>query len=141
MATVTVQRTFAAPVGDVFDWLSTASNYTAAPGVLRARLVRPGAGAPYGRGAIREVISVLARFREEITAYDPPHEFRYIIRAAVPPVRHEGGSVVCREAPGGTEVTWTSTYTLAVPGADRIIAPVVRTAFAAILRAADKQLR
>ena len=142
MQTVTVQRTIAAPIEDVFDWLSDSSNYTASPLVLSERVARPGQGARYGRGAIREITTVLAFFREEITAYDRPHEFRYLIRKALPPLRHHGGRIALREAPAGTEVTWTSTFALPVPVAgsvlERLVAPVVALAFGSLLDTAAR---
>ena len=51
MQTVTVERVVAAPVAEVFEWLSDASNYTRSPLVL-ARLAQPGEDAPYGLGAV-----------------------------------------------------------------------------------------
>jgi hypothetical protein len=55
METVTVECDVSAPIAEVFDWLSDASNYTQLPFVFHERLVRPGEDAPYGLGAVREI--------------------------------------------------------------------------------------
>jgi hypothetical protein len=53
--TVSVERVVAAPLADVFDCLSAASNYTRSPFVLHERLVRRGEDAAYGCGAVRQL--------------------------------------------------------------------------------------
>ncbi|WP_433623868.1 SRPBCC family protein [Nocardia sp. CA-120079] len=42
MRTVTVRRTIAAPIEQVFDWITDAANYRQVPGVLRAEVTRVG---------------------------------------------------------------------------------------------------
>src|SRR5918999_345161 len=84
--TVSVERVVAAPLGDVFEWLSDASNYTRSRFVLHERLVRPGDDAAYGIGAVRQLTWAFGWFRERITAYRPPHEFRYLVERSVPPL-------------------------------------------------------
>ncbi|MEV0697871.1 hypothetical protein AB0I53_08120 [Saccharopolyspora sp. NPDC050389] len=65
METVTVQRTIPAPADAVFEWISTAHNYTRARLVLRERLTEPGEDAPYGRNAVRTLTWAVGRFRAE----------------------------------------------------------------------------
>jgi hypothetical protein len=84
MLTVSVERVVAAPVGDVFEWLSDASNYTRSRFVLRERLVRRGEDAAYGLGAVRQLTWLFGWFRERITAYRPPHEFHYLVERSLP---------------------------------------------------------
>lgn len=79
METVTVRRVIAAPITEVFDWCATTTHYTRTPFVLRARLARPGAGAPYGVGAVRLHTWLIGSFRERITTYHPPHAFDYAV--------------------------------------------------------------
>jgi hypothetical protein len=105
--TVSVERVVTAPLADVFDWLSASSNYTRSRFVLHERLVRRGEDAAYGCGAVRQLTWVFGWFRERITAYRPPHEFRYLVERSLPPLRHEGGRVTFTEVPGGTRVHWT----------------------------------
>jgi hypothetical protein len=144
MITLTVERTIAAEPAAVFDWLVDSSNYTAAPLVLRERRTRDGQGAPYGAGAVREVTAIGAWFREEITAYDRPHEFRYLILKSVPRFVHEGGSVRVEAVSGGAHVVWTTRFGIrpASGGAPlaRLLAPLLRWSFGTLLRAADRSL-
>ncbi|UGT61694.1 SRPBCC family protein [Nocardia asteroides] len=135
-----------APVERVFDWLADAGNYPRSPVVLRARLVRPGAQAPYGEGAVRVLVWVIGWFRERVTAYRPPHEFEYLVERSFPPARHEGGRLTCTAVPGGTAVVWTTTAEIRVPfGAGvltRVVAkPVIAFVFGRVLAAADRALR
>ncbi|WP_328622568.1 hypothetical protein [Streptomyces sp. NBC_00354] len=53
METMTVERVIAAPIEEVFGWLTTTTHYTKSPLILHCRLTRHGEGAPYGVGAIR----------------------------------------------------------------------------------------
>ncbi|MGH3562630.1 MAG: SRPBCC family protein, partial [Mycobacterium sp.] len=89
MVELHVERTIAASPERVFDWLADPASLTAAPPVLRARWVKgpPGPGV----GALRRVIGVGTWFREEITSYDRPRSYSYLIVRSFPPFNHEGG--------------------------------------------------
>lgn len=145
MQTVTVERVVAAPVAEVFDWLSDTGNYTRSRLVLRQRLARPGESAPYGLGAVRELTWLFGWFRERITAYDPPHEFHYRVERGVPPVRHEDGLMRFTEVPDGTRVQWTTTVQMRSPVAAEALTRVVGRrvigyGFSKILDAANSAL-
>ncbi|KAA9166540.1 SRPBCC family protein [Amycolatopsis acidicola] len=144
METVTVRRTIAAPIDEVFEWCATTTNYTRTPLVLRAKLAKHGDGAPYGVGAIRLHTWVIGWFSERITAYHPPYGFDYHVDRSIPPARHELGRMTFAETPGGTEVVWTSTMQVRLPfGAaiTRAVAkPVLGYVFGKILDAADTAL-
>ncbi|SHW57979.1 Polyketide cyclase / dehydrase and lipid transport [Mycobacteroides abscessus subsp. abscessus] len=94
METIEVRRSIAAPIADVFDWISNAGNYTDSPLFLAAKLIRSGSAAAYGAGAIRRFTFPFAVVHEEITRFDPPYSFSYRVVKCMPPVRHEGGAVV-----------------------------------------------
>ncbi|HWC80610.1 MAG TPA: SRPBCC family protein [Pseudonocardiaceae bacterium] len=104
LETVTAQRVIAAPIDEVFDWCATTTNYTRSSLVLRARLARHGQGAPYGIGAVRLHTWLIGWFRERITAYQPPHEFAYVVERSFPPARHELGRMTFTEVRGGTQI-------------------------------------
>ncbi|MEU7168218.1 SRPBCC family protein [Streptomyces morookaense] len=144
METVTVRRVIAAPIADVFDWCTVSTNYTRTPFVLRARLARPGAGAPYGVGAVRLHTWLIGWFRERITAYHPPYDFDYVVDRSFPPARHEFGRMTFTEVAEGTLVVWTTTSEVRLPfGAaiTRVLAkPVISHVFGTILDAADREL-
>ncbi|MDH6126019.1 SRPBCC family protein [Kitasatospora sp. GP82] len=144
METLTVRRVIAAPIADVFDWCATTTNYTCSPFILRARLARPGSGAPYGVGAVRLHTWAIGWFRERITAYNPPYDFDYTVERSFPPARHELGRMTFAEVAGGTEVVWTTTFQVRFPfGATitRVLAkPVIAHVFGNILDAAGTAL-
>lgn len=77
-----VERTILASPERVFAWMAAPASLTAAPMVLRAAWT-PASPAP-GVGAVREVLTTGTWFREEITAYDPPHSFSYRIIPSFP---------------------------------------------------------
>jgi uncharacterized protein YndB with AHSA1/START domain len=109
MVDVHVDRTIAASPDRVFGWLADPANLTAAPLVLRARWAKGSPAA--GVGAARKVTGTGMWFREEITAYDPPRTYSYLIVRAFPPFDHDGGTLTFAPSDGGTYVAWTSTYT------------------------------
>lgn len=145
METVEVRRVIAAPISAVFDWLSDAHNYTAAPFFLSAKLIRPGDGTAFGPGAVRRLTFPGGLVREEITEFDRPFSFRYRVVKSVPPVRHDGGAVLLSEKGIGTEVRWTSTAELRLPvfaaAITRMVFPALfGRAFAQVLDAAEREL-
>ncbi len=115
MESITVERTVAAPIEQVFDWFATTTNYQRTIWVLRARLARPGRTAPYGVDAVRIHTWLIGWFRERITRYDAPFSFDYVVDRSFPPSRHEFGGMIFTEVPGGTHVEWKSTFELRIP--------------------------
>ncbi|MGK5545116.1 SRPBCC family protein [Streptomyces sp. URMC 127] len=145
METVVVERTIDAPVDEVFAWLTTTTNYTASPLVVRCRLTRRGEGAPYGTGAVRSHLWVVGWFRERITRYEPPYATEYVVDRSLPPSRHELGRMTFTETDGGTLVRWTTRAEVRVPvlGAfltRLLMRPVLTRTFGNILAAADTAL-
>ena len=117
MVQIHVERTIAAPPEQVFSWLAEPVNLAAAPLLLRAAWVK-GVSEP-GVGAVREAVATGMWFREEITAYDPPRSYSYLIVSSVPAFDHEGGTLTFTPAPGGTHVDWDSRYTHPLRGGGR----------------------
>jgi uncharacterized protein YndB with AHSA1/START domain len=145
MRTVTVERTIAAPVEEVFATLTDHAGYARLHPLIRSStLLREGLRERNGTGALREINAQFIVFREEILAFERPHRMDYIIRSSRPPIHHEGGSMRFETTPSGTKVTWTSTFAIG-PRALRAIlessaAPVTAAVFAALLAAVDKRL-
>ncbi|MFD9903210.1 SRPBCC family protein [Streptomyces sp. NPDC059063] len=145
METVTVERTIDAPIEDVFAWLTTTTNYTRSPLVLRCRLTRRGDGAPYGVGAVRSHLWLIGWLRERITRYDAPYATEYVVERSLPPSRHELGRMTFTEVDGGTRVCWTTRAEMRMPLLGpvltrRLVRPMITRSFASILAAADAAL-
>ncbi|MFI9045949.1 SRPBCC family protein [Streptomyces sp. NPDC053427] len=145
METMTVERVIAAPIADVFAWLTTTTNYTRSPLVVRCRLARHGETAPYGVGAVRNHLWLIGWFRERITLYDPPYATEYVVDRSLPPSRHELGRMTFTAVDGGTQVRWITRAEIPVPlvGAvltRRLARPIITRTFRNILDAADAAL-
>ncbi len=143
MVEIHVERTIAAPVEQVFDWLADPAHLAAAPLALRARYAKDSTGP--GAGAVREVIGVGTWFREEITAYDRPRSYSYLIVRSFPPFNHEGGTLTFTASGDGTHVDWLSHYTHPARAGGKLMEAVsyrlLRSSFSAILDACAKALQ
>lgn len=144
MRTIVVRRTLRAPIERVFDILSDHAGYAAFPGVRSAALIRRGPDdEPNGLGAVREIDTGLAWFREEVTAFQRPTRMEYVITEARPSVRHRGGVITLTADEGATRVEWTSTFAVELPVASelatRLAARAMTRAFETVLSAAEKR--
>ncbi|MFC9239822.1 SRPBCC family protein [Streptomyces decoyicus] len=145
METMTVERTVDAPIDEVFAWLTTTTNYSRSPLVLRCRLTRRGEAAPYGVGAVRSHLWLIGWLRERIIRYDPPYATEYVVDRSLPPSRHELGRMTFTEAGGGTLVNWTTRAEMRAPliGAfltRHLVRPMITRSFHSILDAANAAL-
>lgn len=108
MVELHVERTIAASPERVFDWLADPANLAVVPIVLKAGYAKGSAGP--GAGAVREVTAVGTWFREEITAYDAPRSYSYLIIRSFPAFDHDGGTLTLTPSGDGTHVEWTTSY-------------------------------
>lgn len=142
MVCIHVERTIAAPPEHVFAWLSDPANLRAALLMLKAGW-RTAATGP-AVGAVREATAVGIWVREEITAYDPPRSYSYLILRAVPPINHQGGTLTFTPVPAGTHVAWESTYThpgwIGGRAAEALSSRALRQGFVEILAGCAEQL-
>ncbi len=142
MVQIHLERTIAAPVERVFDWLADPANLAAAPLALKAGYAKDSPG--HGAGALREVAGVGMWFREEITAYDRPHSYTYLIIRSFPPFNHDGGTLTFTAAGDGTHVDWLTNYTHPAWAGGKLLEAIsyrlLRSSFAAILDACAKAL-
>jgi uncharacterized protein YndB with AHSA1/START domain len=142
MVEIHLERTIAAPTEQVFDWLADPPNLAAAPLVLRARYAKDSPGP--GAGAVREVTGVGTWFREEITAYDRPRSYSYLIVRSFPPFNHEGGTLTFTACGDGTRADWLSNYTHPARAGGKLLEAVsyrlLRSSFRAILDACARAL-
>jgi uncharacterized protein YndB with AHSA1/START domain len=110
MVHLRVEKTIYAPPEKVFAWLADPVNLKSAPLTVTADWAKD-SPAPAGLGAIRTGFAIGLWFREEITAYDPPHSYSYLIVKSVPAFDHETGTLTFTPDGDGTHVDWVSTYT------------------------------
>ncbi|MCU1647088.1 MAG: hypothetical protein JWN03_7363 [Nocardia sp.] len=145
MRTVDVERTIRAPLPDVFEWLTDATNYQRVPLVRRVTLVRPGNTAGHGEGAVRLIVTPLIRLTEEIVEYKPNEIMRYRLLKSVPPLRHQEGFIAFKKVARGTQVRWFSTFEIAspiLPGlCTYLFLPAIHQGFLMVLRTAERELR
>lgn len=142
MVEIHVERRIAAPVAEVFDWLADPPNLASAPLALKGKYAKDSPG--HGAGALREVVCVGAWFREEITAYDRPRSYSYLIVRSFPPIDHEGGTLTFTASGEGTHVDWLSNYTHPARAGGKLLEAVtyrlLRSSFLAVLDACAKAL-
>jgi hypothetical protein len=142
MVQLHVERTIAASPERVFDWLADPTNLAASPLVLKAGWAK-GSSEP-GVGAVREVTGVGVWFREEITAYDAPRSYSYLIVRSFPASNHEGGTLTFTASGDGTHVDWVTSYTIPARAGGKVMEAVssrlLRSSFLAILAGCAKAL-
>jgi len=120
MESIHVTRTIPAPPEAVFDRLADHANYERFRGVHGARLVREGEPPPNGLGAVREIKVRPLTFHEEITAFERPARFEYLIVKLNVPFEHHGGSIRLTPDGDGTHVDWRSSYEVPTPLVGRL---------------------
>lgn len=119
---IRVTRRLDAPPETVFAVLTDHARYDRFDGIRRSELVEPGDPAPNGLGAVRWIWLGPLRFEEEITAFEPPNRFDYLIRdVRTLPFRHEGGSIRLSSGDGGTDAVWTSSFEVPIPVVGSVI--------------------
>lgn len=142
MAAIHVEKTIAAPVEQVFDWLADPTNLASAPLALKAGYAKGSSGP--GTGAVREVIGLGMWFREEITAYDRPGSYSYLVIRSFPPGNHEGATLTFTAAGNRTHVDWRTDYSYPAWVGGKLMEAMsyrmLRSSFLAILAACAKAL-
>jgi Polyketide cyclase / dehydrase and lipid transport len=142
MVEIHLEKAIQAPVDEVFEWLADPVSLTAAPLVLRAGWAKDSSGT--GAGAVREVTGLGTWFREEITAYERPRSYSYLILRSFPAFNHDGGTLTFTPSGNGTQVDWLTNYTHPPHAGGRVMELIserlLRSSFSAILDACAKAL-
>jgi hypothetical protein len=129
MTEVRVLVHFAAPIERVFRVVSDHETFLGGRGTT-TRISRPGSPDPNGLGCQREVRAPAGvRFLEEVTAWDPPSRYEYVIRRMPPGFHHERGWLQLTARGNGTDVEWTSRFDVRVPLVGAPIAALVKRLF------------
>src|SRR5262245_1565922 len=120
METVHVTRTIPAPRAAVFDRPADHANYERFRGIHASKLLREGEPPPDGLGAVREIKVRPLAFHEEITVYQRPTRFDYLIVKLNVPFEHHGGSIQLTADGDATHVDWRSSFTVPTPLVGRL---------------------
>lgn len=116
MQTIDITETIALPIDRAFELLADHANYHRFPGISGSELIKTGAPAPNGLGAVRRIALGNVVLHEEISGFEPPKKLAYRIIASKPvKVMHEGGVIELTEVPEGTRIRWRSTFKLNIP--------------------------
>jgi uncharacterized protein YndB with AHSA1/START domain len=115
MRSIHVTHSIPASPEAVFDLLTDHANYKRFRGVSGSELLREGDPTPNGVGAVRRIRSTPFRFDEEVTAYERPTRFEYLIVDLNVPFEHHGGTIRLSADGDRTQVDWRSSYTVPTP--------------------------
>jgi hypothetical protein len=134
-----------APIEQVFETISDHQRFLSSADGTVTTLLREGKSERDGLGGIREVkVGRRAWYVEEITAWERPIYFEYTIRKASMPIRHEVSRLSFTATHGGTDVQWTSRFSIPIPILGLFLsakaANLYSKAFSALLKAAKAQL-
>ena len=143
MRTLVVERTLKAPIEGVFDVLADHGNYKQFRAISDSKLLRQGEPPPNGVGAVRWVaVPPMLRFTEEITGFDRPNGFEYLINKANLPLEHHGGAVRLEPDGDRTKAVWTSSFSVPLtgggPAGERVWELMLRRGFNRTLEDAER---
>jgi hypothetical protein len=115
-----------APLETVFDAVSDHERFLS-NARTHTTIARAGEPDRNGRGCLREVrAKPLLRFVEEITAWERPTSFDYMVRECTLPLRHHGGRLTFTREDGGTLIDWTTRFEVPVPIVGGMLAAVAK---------------
>ena len=115
-----------APLETVFDAVSDHERFLS-NARTHTTIVRPGELDRNGKGCLREGrAKPLMRFVEEITAWERPSAFDYMVRDCTLPLRHHGGRLRFTPDGDGTLIDWTTRFEVPVPIVGGMLAAVAK---------------
>lgn len=138
-ACFTINRTIDAPAERVFDALTDHRNYARMTPMRVSTLEKEGDPAPNGVGAVRKLGLVGPPIVEEVVGYERPTRFAYKALKGLP-VKEHLGEVALRDVGGRTEMTYTVSYTAAVPRTEPVVGAVLKQAVGALVRGIAKSV-
>jgi hypothetical protein len=144
MEEIVIRLRFAASRERVFDVVADHESFLSNAGT-RTVITRSGEPERNGKGCVRTVhASPGVRFVEEITEWERPASYQYLIRESSLPIRHHGGELTFAEEDDGTVVNWTTRFEIPVPLVGRLLEKAAKRAltraFNEFLRQAKAQM-
>jgi hypothetical protein len=116
MAKVCVRACIQRPICDVFALVSDHEMFLSGISGTTTKIIQAGTAERNGLGCIREVrVGDRARYVEEITQWQPPYSFEYLIREASIPIRHYGSRLDFAARQESTDITWQSHFDVPLP--------------------------
>jgi hypothetical protein len=116
MAKVFVRASIERPLLDVFALVSDHEKFLSGVSGTTTRIIKAGTVERNGLGCLREVrVGDRVRYVEEITRWEPPNSFEYLIREASMPIRHFGSRLDFTTRQESTEVAWQSHFEVPLP--------------------------
>jgi hypothetical protein len=116
LAKVFVRASIARSQIDVFALVSDHEKFLSGISGTTTRILKAGTVERNGLGCLREVrVGSRIRYVEEITQWQPPNSFEYLIREASMPIRHHGSRLDFAIDQGSTNVTWQSHFDVPIP--------------------------
>jgi Polyketide cyclase / dehydrase and lipid transport len=116
MAKVLVRASIERPLFDVFALVSDHEKFLSGVSGTTTRIVKAGTAERNGLGCLREVcVGDRVRYVEEITQWQPPNSFEYLIREASIPIRHYGSRMDFAARQESTDVTWQAHFEVPIP--------------------------
>lgn len=115
MITISADADSTAPIDVVWAALVDTRSWPTWAPQDEAWLDREGSPDPEGVGAVRRFRTGRWLVREEVVAFDPPHDFSYRLLSGLP-LRDYVATVRLDERAGGTRITWRATFRPTYPG-------------------------
>jgi hypothetical protein len=116
MAKVLVRASIEHPIVDVFALVSDHEKFLSGVSGTTTKILKAGAEERNGLGCLREVrVGDRVRYVEEITQWQPPTSFEYVIREASIPIRHYGSRLDFTARQQSTDVAWQSHFDVPIP--------------------------
>lgn len=129
MQHIDVQRSFRAPVGEVWDRYTDHSDWKNWAGFSKSWLEKEGSPDRNGVGCVRGFGSNGVNVFEEVVEWEPKTRFAYrIVRGGLPMKGHYGEVFFAPEGEG-TRVTWRCRFESKIPGLGWIMRLFVQNIF------------